>query len=45
VLCTEDWSLKCQQIPINAQVHFAGRPIGPGLLWKPSRLTAGSFND
>jgi hypothetical protein len=36
---------KCRQIPLNAKVHFAGSPIGPGLLWRPTRLTADDFND
>lgn len=36
---------KCKQIPLNAKVHFAGNPIGPGLLWRPTRLTADDFND
>jgi hypothetical protein len=45
VLCDEKLTLKCKQIPLNAEVKFAGRPIGPGLIWKPSRLTAANFND
>lgn len=45
VLCVDAMAEKCRQIPINAEVSFAGRPIGPGLLWKPSRLTAANYND
>lgn len=46
ILCNTDEMVdKCRRIPINAKVHFAGSPIGPGLLWKPSRLTADDFND
>jgi hypothetical protein len=45
VLCAEQWAAKCRAIPLQAKVHFAGQPIGPGLLWKPSRVTADDFND
>lgn len=36
---------KCREIPLQATVHFVGRPIGPGLLWQPSLLTADHFDD
>lgn len=39
ILCTGDFTQKCVNIPINTKVKFAGSPIGPGILWKPSRLT------
>ena len=45
VLCTDAFAAKCRAIPLNAKVNFAGQPIGPGVLWKPSRLTADDFND
>lgn len=45
ILCTEEWVSKCKAIPLNSQVHFAGQPVGSGLLWKPSRLTASGFDD
>lgn len=45
VVCDTDLAAKCVSIPLNAEVHFAGTPIGPGLLWKPKRLTAANFND
>lgn len=41
ILCLGDFTAKCAGIPINSAVHFAGSPIGPGLVWRPSRLTAG----
>jgi hypothetical protein len=48
VLCAEGkdgYAEKCRAIPLMAEVHFAGRPLGPGLLWLPTRLTASDFND
>lgn len=45
ILCTEAYYQKCKGIPINAKIHFAGRPLGSGSLWSPSRLTAENFND
>jgi hypothetical protein len=47
ILCTEEFEVKCRNIPLNAKVHFTGSPLGTpgGLLWKPSRLTAGDFDD
>ena len=38
VLCTAEWAAKCQAVPLNAHVEFGGSPIGPGVLWRPSRL-------
>lgn len=38
VLCTAQWAAKCRAVPLNAKVDFAGAPIGPGILWRPSRL-------
>lgn len=45
ILCSENFYQKCKQIPLNSKIHFAGKPVGPGLLWKPTRLTAEGFND
>lgn len=45
VLCADELAAKCREIPLNAKVKFSGQPIGPGLLWKPSRLVADDFND
>lgn len=39
VLCVDEFASKCAAIPINSKVNFAGKPLGPGLVWKPSRLT------
>jgi hypothetical protein len=40
ILCAGDEMIKkCQGIPLNAKVQFSGQPIGPGLLWRPTRLT------
>jgi len=41
VLCTGDFTTKCASIPINTKVHFAGAALGPGLVWRPTRLTSG----
>jgi len=38
VLCTEKFLTICQALPVNAAIHFAGQPIGPGILWKPAML-------
>lgn len=43
VLCADRFREKCQQIPVNSVIHFAGRPAG--IFWRPSRLTADGFND
>lgn len=45
ILCTDEYTAKCKQIPVNSVIHFAGRPIESGLLWKPTRLTVEGFND
>lgn len=45
VLCSDKLVVKCNAIPLNARVNFAGLPIGPGILWRPSRLTAAGVND
>lgn len=43
ILCVDSFKEKCRQIPLNSQIHFAGRPAG--IFWRPSRLTAENFND
>lgn len=43
ILCVDDFKEKCRQIPLHAEVHFAGKSAG--IFWKPSRLTAKNFND
>lgn len=45
ILCTEEMIKKCQGIPLNARVQFSGKAVGPGLLWKPARLTAEGYDD
>lgn len=45
IVCEKELVAKCRAIPINAQVNFAGSAIGPGILWKPKRLTADNFDD
>lgn len=45
ILCTDEYTQKCSQIPVMSLCHFDGQPLGLGLLWKPSRLTADGFND
>lgn len=45
VLCESKLVAKCNAIPLNASVSFAGLPLGPGILWRPSRLTAKGVND
>lgn len=39
ILCTDEYIAKARLIPMNAKITFSGQPVGPGLLWKPSRLT------
>lgn len=38
VFCDSNWSEQCTAIKLNSRVDFAGSPIGPGLLWHPTRL-------
>jgi hypothetical protein len=45
ILCADKLIKKCQGIPLNAKVQFSGKAIGPGLLWRPSRLTAEGYDD
>lgn len=45
ILCTGKLAAKCQAFPLNAKIHFAGQVVGPGILWKPTRLTADDFDD
>jgi len=45
VLCEAKLAQKCNSIPLNAHVSFAGLPVGPGILWRPSRLTAAGTDD
>lgn len=45
ILCTEKFAKKCREIPLNAEVHVAGQPVGAGMLWRPTRLTAANFDD
>lgn len=45
VLCERKLAAKCLAIPLNAEVHFAGSPIGPGLVWLAKDLSALHFND
>lgn len=40
VLCEAKLAHECNIIPLNVKVDFAGSPIGPGLLWRPTRLKA-----
>jgi hypothetical protein len=40
ILCTGDFVDRCRRYPVNTPIRFAGQAIGPGLLWRPSRLTA-----
>lgn len=40
VFCDQTWAEQCSTIKVNVMVDFAGSPIGPGLLWRPSRLKA-----
>jgi hypothetical protein len=45
IICSDKLIVKCQGIPLNAKVQFSGKPIGPGLLWRPTRLTAEGYDD
>lgn len=47
ILCAGDAMMikKCRGIPLNAKVQFSGQAIGPGLLWRPTRLTAEGYDD
>lgn len=45
ILCTDEWVAKCEGIKLNAKVQFSGKVIGPGLVFKPTRLTAEQFDD
>lgn len=45
ILCSDEMIKKCQGIPLNAKVRFSGKAIGPGLLWRPTRLTAEGYDD
>lgn len=38
VLCTEKFLPICGGLSVNTAIHFAGQPIGPGILWKPVML-------
>lgn len=40
VICSEKLAAVCNGIPINTRVHFAGQAVGPGVLWRPTRLRA-----
>lgn len=40
VLCDAKRAHECNIIPLNVKVSFAGSAIGPGLLWRPTRLKA-----
>lgn len=45
ILCTDEWIKKCSAIPLNAKIQFSGKVVGPGLVFKPTRLTAEDFDD
>lgn len=38
ILCTEKLLPICQSFQINTAIHFAGDPIGQGILWKPTMI-------
>lgn len=41
--CTDEFWVKCKNIPLNTKVEFSGKPAGPW--WKPTRLVAEGFDD
>jgi len=38
ILCTEKFISVCQSLQVNTAIHFAGDPLGSGVLWKPTMI-------